>query len=71
MKEKRIFELSPIEKNWSDHIKCLVPFWILADTGVDCREIFQGTMFFFNQYNVLGHLKQNKIAAVGVGVGCR
>ena len=57
MKEKRIFDLSPIKKSWSDHIKGLAAILDFGRYGVDRTEFFRVTIFF-NQYDALGHLKQ-------------
>ena len=68
MNEKRIFELSPMEKSWSDHIKCFAAILNFGRKGGRPQRNFSGEPFFFNQYNVLGHLK-HKMAAVVVGAG--
>ena len=68
MKEKIIFDLSPIEKKlvWPyQALHCHFGFWLKRGSTA---QKFCWRTIFFNQYHVLDHLKQ-KMAAMGGGAG--
>ena len=66
--EKRIFELSPIEKSWSDHIKRLATILDFGRCGGQPHRNLAVEFTFFNQYYVLDHLKQKNGCSGGVQV---
>ena len=42
MKEKRIFELSPIEKSWCDETMPSAPYWIFRSSRQTSQKIYVG-----------------------------
>ena len=69
MKEKRIFELSPIQKSWSDHIKRLATILDFGRYGGQPLRNFPGEPFFFQSAQCSRQLKtKNGCNGVG-GVG--